>query len=193
MIDFFFDPGAPVQPDQYQTEFNCLLKYYEQLAPRRVLEIGVREGGSLYQWIKRKPEIVVAVDDGGMLRWGNDGKIDPGKWQEWADYFGVELVTIIGDSHDPHTRLQVAEHKPFDFIFIDGDHSAGGVEQDLSDYLPMARLGGIVALHDILPDYSDPGIGVWQAWERLRESGALLRELYQHENQGNRGIGMVYV
>ena len=193
MIDFFFDPGAPVQPDQYQTEFNCLLKYYEQLKPRRVLEIGVREGGSLYQWVKRKPEIVVAVDDGGNLRWGNGGKIDPGKWQEWADYYGVELVTIIGDSHDPHTRLQVAEHKPFDFIFIDGDHLAGGVEQDLSDYLPMVRLGGIAVLHDILPDYSDPGIGVWKSWERLRESGALLRELYQHENQGSRGIGIVYV
>jgi predicted O-methyltransferase YrrM len=36
-----------------------------------------------------------------------------------------------------------------DFVYIDGDHSYKGVKQDLENYYPKIRKGGVLAGHDI--------------------------------------------
>lgn len=37
---------------------------------------------------------------------------------------------------------------PIDFLFVDGDHSWGGIESDWQGWTPFVERGGIVALHD---------------------------------------------
>ncbi len=61
-----------------------------------------------------------------------------------------------GDSHSPQTKVRVAEWlagNKLDFLFIDGDHSLPGVAQDFEMYGPFVRSGGIIAFHDIVPDF----------------------------------------
>ena len=45
---------------------------------------------------------------------------------------------------------------PFDFIWIDGDHSYEACKNDLEDWLPLLEAGGIIAFHDSAPITSSP-------------------------------------
>jgi predicted O-methyltransferase YrrM len=38
--------------------------------------------------------------------------------------------------------------EPFDFVFIDGDHSYEGLAEDWTAWSPLCGEGGIIALHD---------------------------------------------
>jgi predicted O-methyltransferase YrrM len=42
----------------------------------------------------------------------------------------------------------LASSAPFDFVFIDGDHSYEGLQGDWTGWTPLLAMGGIVALHD---------------------------------------------
>jgi len=47
------------------------------------------------------------------------------------------------------TSKEVAPHVgPIDFVFIDGDHSYQGCRNDMVNYFPLLRPGGILAGHD---------------------------------------------
>jgi len=48
-------------------------------------------------------------------------------------------------------------NKPFDFIFIDGDHAYEAVRKDFEDWLPLLASGGYVSFHDSAPVTSIPG------------------------------------
>src|SRR5205823_2583944 len=63
---------------------------------------------------------------------------------------------VRGDSHDTRTVGRVKEilaDKPLDFLFVDADHSRDGVRRDFELYSPLVRVGGLIAFHDIVPDY----------------------------------------
>lgn len=191
MNEFYKDPDAPVQPDQFQAEFSALLDIFRERNPRRILEIGVREGGTLYQWIKHaEPGAqIVAVDlPGGW--WGYKGSKHTADWSAWAAEKGVNLAVFLGDSHDFEIIEQVIEYGPFDFVFIDGDHSLFGVAADFLTY----GYNGVIALHDIVPDITDDRIEVWKFWNVLRYSRRYrTQELLSDPQQDSRGIGVVYV
>ncbi len=46
-------------------------------------------------------------------------------------------------------QAKIAEEAPFDWVFIDGDHSAEGVLSDVRLVLPLMKPGGLLLLHDI--------------------------------------------
>lgn len=193
-VEFYRDPTAPVQPDQFAAEFGELLAIYCACRPRRVLEIGVREGGTLYQWIKHAgpKATVVAVEVGMDGDRSNRTMPDPAGWTAWGEQRGVSVVPIIGDSHDPEVIRQIEMQAPFDFAFIDGDHSLFGVT---CDFVVCARLmpdGGIIALHDILRNPGDERIEIWRYWPVIR-AVYRTRELLSEAGQQTRGIGVVYV
>ena len=48
-------------------------------------------------------------------------------------------------------------------LFIDGAHDEGSVRRDIRAFLPLVRLGGIIALHDCEPGGAFPG--VWKAFQ----------------------------
>ena len=186
----FSDPTAPVQPNQYAVEFMDFLAYITDRRPRRILEIGICDGGTLYQWM-------IAVEQGGIIcgidspgsAWGKPESAKPVRWQGWADKFGVKLEILLANSHDRSSFEWARERSPFDLVFIDGDHSFDGACQDFEDYSKLVIKGGIVALHDILYHPGDPLIGVYKLWQDIKthfKTVEFLSDPYQKE----RGIGV---
>ena len=58
----------------------------------------------------------------------------------------TDYVTIvIGKSHDLSFTY---EDEYFDFVFIDADHKYESVKQDIDDWYPKVKVGGILAGHD---------------------------------------------
>jgi Methyltransferase domain len=52
-----------------------------------------------------------------------------------------------------HTSVQAAAEladagRSFDLVFVDGDHTAAGVEHDVTAALRLLRPGGVLAVHD---------------------------------------------
>lgn len=194
--DFWGDVEAVAYPGlalQVPAELEELRALYVKRAPRRVLEIGVWYGGTLRVWLEHAAEdpVVVAVD-----------KHHPAseQYEQWAEIGRARLVTVTGDSRSHHVLKQVGEFAPYDWVFIDGDHSLRAVRADVANTLPLVASGGLLLLHDTRhPDggWYPPGV-VWRelgathrTWE-IREEG-----LHAHPG-GERasrwgGIGVVEV
>jgi predicted O-methyltransferase YrrM len=68
----------------------------------------------------------------------------------------------------------------YDFIFLDGDHAAKTVYEEIPRALRVLKQGGLIVLHDYFPDlrplWSDGSVipGPWLATERLRNEGVTL-------------------
>jgi predicted O-methyltransferase YrrM len=126
---------------QVQSELDEMADLYDQLAPSRVLEVGVWQGGTLREWLTLgNPDLLVAVD----LTHPNEDE-----YRLWR-YLRIDLHVIHGNSWDEHVKAQVREHAPYDWAFIDADHGPVGVRNDTDLVLPLMRPGGILAFHDIV-------------------------------------------
>ena len=84
-----------------------------------------------------------------------------------------------------------------DFLFIDADHSYEGVKKDFEIYSPLVRKGGIIAFHDIIPDYYakrgiKPSSGVYKFWNEIKGKYEHL-EIIKDRNQDGFGIGVLFI
>lgn len=74
--------------------------------------------------------------------------------------------------------IQVNWRGAFSFMFIDGDHTEGGIDVDCQTWLPMLVSGGIAAFHDYdMPDYPFLKKTVNEfinGWSRIGQRGSLL-------------------
>lgn len=149
---------------QWRRELARLLKVLAKSPPRAVLEIGVAQGASLFAWAQ------VSAPDASLV--GLDAfqvttRSSVGAPQSADDVRAhilaagalgpsQKLFLISGDSHSDEAKqsvLEVLRGTKLDFLFIDGDHSYEGVWQDFRDYSSLVRDGGIIAFHDIVPDF----------------------------------------
>lgn len=194
MMRKFIDKSAPVQPDQYAVEFGYLLRLFRRRCPERVLEIGSAEGGTLFQWMKhiQRGGTVTAIDLPGSIFGKRGTERYAVDWPRWAEKFGVEMAYILGDSRSAASIDFAKQRGPYDFIFIDGDHRYTGVLADWLNYAGMARDGGVVVFHDILPHPEMPSVEVWQLWRDIRAS-MVTAEFISGVNQIDKGVGVVYV
>jgi predicted O-methyltransferase YrrM len=119
---------------QDKEELWQLMEYLIELKPLRILEIGNACGGTTLFWQAIAPE-VYSLDIKPV-----EGHIPP-------EYF-PKVKWLIGDSHAQETMEMVKQYAPFDFLFIDGDHSTDGVRLDYEMYSPLVRSGGLVGFHD---------------------------------------------
>lgn len=127
---------------QVPSELADMVALYRERKPRRVLEIGCWDGGTLKVWLEDgAPELVAAVD----LEHRNAEAYEP--WRKPA----TRLELFTGNSQGTDAAAFVATHAPYDWAFIDGDHSATGVRSDWDMCRPHVRPGGLVLLHDITP------------------------------------------
>lgn len=193
------------EPIQDPWELAQLVDLYLQLEPRRVLEIGTNNGGSLIFWAQFAAPFttIVSVDLG-----------ERDQYKEFSPHFdswlapGASLHTIIGDSHNEETFLEIMAHGPYDFIFIDGDHSYAGVRSDWITANLAAAPRAVVAFHDIICERTPEDevlygpCDVHKLWAEIKSHRDYLTKEFiagekasypTHENPEHLGIGVVYL
>jgi predicted O-methyltransferase YrrM len=186
---YWHDPdGDTVPVFQRPGEFDRLIALYRERKPKRVLEIGTYYGGTLRQWLKHanKGATVVSVDTYAIPRADNRRH-----YAAWCPV-GVRLLSWQGSSHDPHIIAHVTASGPYDWIFIDADHTLKAVSQDWQVYSKLCAEAGLIALHDILPAPTMPELQVHRLWPKLVKSEARTEELIDDSNASWGGIGIVY-
>lgn len=111
------------------------------LRPLRYLEIGTFQGGSAL--------IVASAMDAS----GSQGKIvcvDPRPQISPENWKRIEHRAILLQGYSPGILAQAAQvvGGTFDFVLIDGDHTAVGVSRDAYGVLPFLLRGGYLLFHD---------------------------------------------
>jgi predicted O-methyltransferase YrrM len=198
LVKQFNYAGITVAPWQVAGEIAGLMRLLEAEPPSRVLEIGTASGGTLFLLtrVATPDALLISLD----LRRGQFG----GGYSRWRTPLyrsfarEAQRVRLVrGDSHSAQSKQRVRrllEGQALDFLFVDGDHTYEGVKQDVADYAPLVRPGGIVALHDIVPSgpgkHGDPG-GVPTFWRELKAEHPDAIELVEDWEWGSCGIGLV--
>lgn len=141
-FDILFDELAPTQENG---EFWWLVKKVQAIQPAKILEVGVATGKTLRFWQEISTQsygVDQSVHTAGHVRDCKNPNLPA-------------PVMITGDSHADEIIAMAEEHAPFDFCFIDGDHSYEGALQDWEVYGKMVRPGGLVGFHDVGRPNSD--------------------------------------
>lgn len=180
-----YGPPAPVPIIQWEDEFEPLLGLYRTRQPVAVLEVGTHQGGSLYHWLRNAApgSTIVSIDD-----YAHPEVDRRSLYPDWTPA-GVTLHALAGDSHDSRTVAVAMEWAPYDWVFIDGDHSYAGVKADWENYGAMCQPGGVVCFHDITPAAGDD-IAVPKLWKQLRRQ--YRTDQIVGGAQGG-GIGIVHI
>jgi predicted O-methyltransferase YrrM len=183
------------RPYQQRDELVAFLHRAAALRPAAVCEIGAASGGTLCALAHAaRPSVVISIDidfTAARLRALPELGCDD-----------QTIVCIVGDSHGEPVRARVTDilrGRPLDLLFIDGDHSYAGVSADFDMYSSLVRPGGLIGLHDVVPDFktrfgtptaADSG-GVPDFWRRLKASFPGTEELIASTEQDGYGIGLL--
>ncbi|WP_337190544.1 class I SAM-dependent methyltransferase [Tsuneonella aeria] len=197
LVDFAMNgAGGFFQPMQSRVEITELVRLVRARQPRSVLEIGTARGGTLFLLTESSAPgaHIVSLD----LPGGRNG----GGYPEWkAEIYrkfprGDRRLSLVrGDSHLESSRDAVAAlagQDGFDLIMIDADHSYDGVKRDFELYSPLLAPGGMIVMHDILPNRFDAEITVAPFWAEVQRRYPHTRELVEDRDQGVFGIGLVF-
>lgn len=161
------------------------------LRPARVLEIGTHIGASTLHIAAALRSIadgpvspsltsvdIADVNDSETRPWLRYGaSASP---REMLERLGLDFVEF---ETSPSLDYLASSDDHFDFIFLDGDHSATTVYRELPAALRRLAPGGYVLLHDYFPQlrplWSDRVVlpGPFLAVERLLTEGASIRVL----------------
>ena len=181
---------------QQRTEIAGLLESLRRDPPRYVCEIGTASGGTLFLLTRvcRPDGLLLSVDLGlSFERCLVHARFASNKQR---------IVSIRADSRTPKTLARVRSllnAHPLDLLFIDGDHSYEGVKSDFANYSTLVRPGGLIVLHDIVPDHgtrhgkataSYTG-GVPVFWQELKTKHK-TSEFVEDPEQDGYGIGIVH-
>ena len=148
-------------------EYARLLEWAK--GAKSILEIGSRYGYTLLDLaagMDGKGKIV-CVDLPGTFPWGEaDSQTILMENVAMLRGWGHSVTALLEDSHDPAVVELVRTKGPYDFVFIDGDHTYEGVKQDWENYGP---LGKTVVFHDIVRPKSGERqeLGVWRLWQEI--------------------------
>jgi predicted O-methyltransferase YrrM len=159
---------------QCPKELAMLVEYLQPRKIKNVLEIGTESGGTMYLWGQLATGRIISLDlpNGASGSWSyvnlEARRVRNKKIASYGEF--VEFVT--GDSHEPeslHSVEWILAGEGVDLLFIDGDHSAHGVQQDYTMYRHLVNPGGIIVFHDIkaTPHHAHRGCFVDRFWNRL--------------------------
>lgn len=164
--------GHTVLQNRYELE--KMMQLFETTPVKRVLEIGVGDGGTLWRWLRHgQGDVQITAVDINSLRSGLEHP---------------RVTFFQGNSTAPSMIERVRKCGPFQWLFIDGGHDYEVVRQDFENYGPMVEKPGVIALHDI----RHPAYGVYRLWDEIRAAGYLVREIVGN-GEPPCGIGVVYV
>lgn len=174
---------------QIESELLSLVERVQAHSPKVILEIGTARGGTLFAWSQLASDLVVSCDLNG-----------PGYKEDFYKDLPppeskCKIVNLQGDSHDAQLKAAVKKEldgRLVDFLFLDGDHTEVGVEQDFNDYIEFVRPGGLVAFHDIVENQPYPTNQVYYFWSRIKHNYEYT-EYINNPNQCGFGIGVIKV
>jgi predicted O-methyltransferase YrrM len=179
---------------QHVDELAEFTRMLQVKPPRAVLEIGTAQGGVFWLLcrIAAPDATLVSLDLPPDERYsgGQRISIDLQSMKEP----GQTIHAVHGNSHDPGTLDRVTgllAGRPLDLLFIDGDHTYEGVNQDYRMYSPLVQAGGIIAFHDIVKTHW-PGCQVDRFWNELAKNASLQpRAIFGRVPSHFGGIGVV--
>ncbi len=196
MIDEVFQSKIFIS-HQNKSEILALMNLIHERKPKIVCEIGTADGGTLFLF-SRAADLqtrFLSID----LKYPTQAHsrnypvfMQKGQW----------LTLIESNSCSPQTLQQVEQWlqgERIDFLFIDGDHSYDGVSQDYERYLPFLSDNGVVAFHDIHPDYRTRygkktfayAGQVPFFWQELKKKSCTALEFIEDDAQDGKGIGVL--
>ena len=119
------------------------LRFYKALlaslesSPRRILEIGVKGGGSVAFWKALYPAAVVVGLDIKLRAWLRDTPSEDG------------VVYLQGDQSDAGRLRDIADqYGPFDFVIDDGSHVSTDQATTIRALLPYVQSSGFYVIED---------------------------------------------
>lgn len=189
----------PLRSNQKPGEITSLLERLDAMRPALVCEIGSDRGGTL--------ALIASSARSGAEFLSIDlcFSISRHRVYHLLMHPTQRVTCLEADSHSPRTLDRVVDWlrgRKFDFLFIDGDHTYDGVKRDYEMYAPLVRPGGIIAFHDIVPDFrtrfgvpTPRDVGeVPRFWSELKANPpGRLEELVEDPDQDGYGIGVLWV
>ena len=175
---------------QDKMELCDLAEMVRAIAPERVMEIGVCEGGWLWcmePFFARGAQIigidnlsnpVIRID---RLRSviARLGKTHPTTLIEGASQTPEALARV----------LELLDGKPLDVLHIDGGHDYPSALSDWERYAPLVRKGGLIAIHDIQGvKYREQEVDT--LWAEIEADETLTTRVISHR-ETQMGIGVV--
>ena len=174
------------QNPQHPSEIEWMLQFVRNA--NALLEVGSSFGGTLAQMasVMQRGSKIVSVDAAldETPKFLNPVASLKETCRQIAA-LGASVELFIGDSHSAQLIEKVSDYAPFDFAFIDGDHTYEGVKADWENYGPMAS---VVGFHDIGGGVPE----VAQFWRELKESGEFRTAERCVTGDGVFGIGVVF-
>ena len=182
---------------QVNKEIEELLEIIKELKPLYVCEIGSYRGGTiaLFCQVLQPDSKIIAIDIGftkyqiKVLK--QFKKTNQVLWALNSNSKSLKTIEMVKDCLNGNE---------VDFVFIDGDHSYEGVKKDYELYSPLVSSTGIIAFHDINPDYltkfnkktSSYTGGVPKYWREIKQLYGDSIEIIGSNNQDGYGIGVLY-
>lgn len=165
-------------------EFEFFLKKKKLL--KTFAEVGVAEGRFSFEMMNWGFKKCYLVD---IWEHRPDLLGDGSRPQEWHDLnlrgcqeklnrFGDKVIYLKGESKD---MVHKVRNRSLSFVYLDGNHSYGGVLNDLKIWLPKIKKGGIMAGHDYSPN---PNYGVQKAVDEFAGDNVHVLPEQAIENQG---------
>ena len=185
---------APAQKDQ---EMFSLMDIAKKTNIKTICEIGSYKGGSLFllAQMASKNASIISID----IDYPLEKRFLFGKFARKSQ----KIKCIRGNTQNPKTVESVRRAlsgRKIDLLFIDGDHSFFGVMNDFVRFSPLMSEKGIIAFHDIHPDFRmHYGVnsssfvgGVPIFWEAIKKSGLTTTEIIEDQEQDGYGLGFIY-
>jgi predicted O-methyltransferase YrrM len=190
-IDYCVD--SPILISQVRSEIVGLGNLLQELGPKRSLEIGTNYGGTLFLLCALSPADaeIVSLD----LPFGEFGGGYPSRRIPLYRQFpksGQRLHLLRADSHAAGTKesvLKILGGKQLDYLFLDGDHTYGGVSRDFEMYAPLVRSGGMVAFHDIVTYDANSRCEVMTFWNEIKQKYR-HREFVEETPRGSQPVAI---
>jgi predicted O-methyltransferase YrrM len=166
-------------------ENRALYTLVRALKVQSVLEVGTNLGGSTVHLVAA---LRANCAEDGAARMVSVDIVDQNGPDSKAKRLGLstpcEMIDRMGAGGwvrfvtESSLRYLARDEAKFDFIFLDGDHAANTVYQELPAALRALNPGGVILLHDFFPEgkplYPDQKIiaGPWLATRHLQREGA---------------------
>ena len=160
---------------QNYDEIMWLLEKVRLRGVKSILEIGSAHGHTLTL-------LALAAGEGAKICSIDQGLFaaDLDKALAELSASGYDVHSVRADSTSKEAKAFAEEHGPFDFIFIDGDHSYSGV---VNDWLGYEHLSHCVGFHDIA-----------HADHEGKDFWGMLKQHHQTDEKvvSGMGIGVIY-